>query len=264
MRPLHQDLFRMRMTRRLAGIWQLFLKHGSAEGVRRFSAGACFGRSSELGGWLGSSHPYDFKGRCLEPFASLGMRRKAIFIDRDGVINKARRDYVKSVDELEILPGAARALRLLRRAGYMLIVITNQSAVGRGIITRKRLSAIHEHLRRVLSPNGIAIDAIYYCPHRSDEGCTCRKPRPGLILKASAEHNIDLRNSWLIGDDETDIAAGKAVGCRTIMIHRNERLGLLKAAGQVTKSRIPGGPRGLESRRSTGLNAMGRVLMVKS
>jgi len=139
-------------------------------------------------------------------------------LDRDGVLNEDRDDYVKSIEEMRVVPGAGRALKRLRDAGYLCVLITNQSPVGRGIFTREWLAAMHEWLLDQLRAEGGGLDDIEYCPHRPDERCDCRKPRPGMLLRAIAKHGVDPRRSFMVGDKESDVAAGKAAGVRTIRI----------------------------------------------
>lgn len=146
------------------------------------------------------------------------MKRKAIFIDRDGVINYNRNDYVKSWQEFKFIPGAKKAIKRINETDWMLILITNQSPIGRGIFTKETLDNIHFKMLNELSAAGAHIDAIYFCPHKPDDGCDCRKPKPGLILRAADDYNIDLSESWMIGDSESDLKAGKAAGCKTIKV----------------------------------------------
>lgn len=148
----------------------------------------------------------------------------ALFLDRDGVINKHRSDYVKSVKEFEILPSVPYYLKQLRKLGFKLIVITNQSAVNRGLVSSEQLKIIHDYLVCELSRYGCSIDGIYYCPHRPDENCECRKPKTKLFIDAARKHNIDMSNSWIIGDNETDIEPGIKLGCNTIKIKTNGSL----------------------------------------
>lgn len=143
---------------------------------------------------------------------------RAVFLDRDGVLNRSllRRGLPHppdTVEELEILPGVKEALERLRAAGYLLIVVTNQPDLARGTQSRERLEAIHEALRERL-----ALDEIRVCPHDDADGCGCRKPLPGLLTEAAAQHGIDLAASWMVGDRWRDIDAGHAAGCRTILI----------------------------------------------
>ena len=159
---------------------------------------------------------------------------KAIFIDRDGVINVNRYDYVKSWDEFEYLPGAKDAIKLVNGTDRLLIVITNQSPIGRGIFTHETLNEIHKQLLKELSEHGCHIDAIYYCPHHPDDGCDCRKPKPGLILRAAKDLNIDLSTSWMLGDSDSDMAAGRAAGCQVIKVTPDRPL--LKIVQDILKT----------------------------
>lgn len=148
---------------------------------------------------------------------------KAVFFDRDGVINMERSDYVKTSDELEIFPNVADCIRILKKEGFLAVVITNQSAINRGKTTEEQLTKIHNAIQNHCENNGTKIDGFYYCPHRPDENCNCRKPKSGLLLKASHELNIDLKSSWLIGNDDSDIEAGLSVGCKSIkIVEQNE------------------------------------------
>jgi histidinol-phosphate phosphatase family protein len=149
---------------------------------------------------------------------------RAVFLDRDGVLNKKRDDYVKSVKELEILPEAGKKLSLLMQKGFKLIIVTNQSAVNRKIISKKELDEINSFLLKELEKSGCKIDAVYVCPHRPDEFCNCRKPKPGLLQQAAKDFGIDLRNSWIIGDCDSDIEAGISSGCRGARIETNSDL----------------------------------------
>jgi histidinol-phosphate phosphatase family protein len=157
---------------------------------------------------------------------------RAVFLDRDGVLTRERQDYVKTPDELEILPGLEAPLQEIQKWGFLIVIITNQSVIGRGLTTHREMSKIHEKLRRELARFGCTIDAIYYCPHRPDEGCDCRKPNPGLILKASNELGIDISRSWMIGDKEIDLEAAKRAGCHGIRVPTN-RAGLAEAVRQI-------------------------------
>lgn len=149
---------------------------------------------------------------------------KVVFLDRDGVINRNRKDYVKSREEFVLLPGAAEAIRKLNDASIPVVVVTNQSCVGRGIITEERLNDIHEYMRELLAERGARVDAIYYCPDAPFQDSDCRKPKEGMLLKAARELNIDLSGSWMLGDSETDMEAGKRAGCQTHLIHEGEPL----------------------------------------
>lgn len=145
-------------------------------------------------------------------------------MDRDGVINKHRPDYVKNIRELEILPGVSSHLSELRKLGFKLIIITNQSAVNRGLLSLEQLRLIHDFLIQELATYGCSIDGIFYCIHRPNENCSCRKPKTMMFLDAARQHKISLRQSWVIGDSETDVEAGKKIGCNTIKIDTNKSL----------------------------------------
>ena len=146
---------------------------------------------------------------------------KTVFVDRDGVINQERSDYVKSISELEIYPNVAKNIKLLKDAGFLVIVITNQSAVNRGIITHEMVSQIHDSIQDHLKKYGTFLDGFYYCPHTPNENCNCRKPKSGLLEKAILELNIDLNSSWMIGDSDSDIEAADSIGCKAIKINDN-------------------------------------------
>jgi len=146
---------------------------------------------------------------------------KTVFLDRDGVINQERSDYVKSISELEIYPNVAKNIKLLKDAGFLVIVITNQSAVNRGIITHEIVSQIHDSIQDHLKKYGTFLDGFYYCPHTPNENCNCRKPKPGLLQQAILELNIDLNSSWMIGDSDSDIEAADSIGCKAIKINDN-------------------------------------------
>lgn len=149
------------------------------------------------------------------------MLNRAVFLDRDGVINKKRDDYVKNVNEFVMLSDSPKAIKLLNDKNYLVIIITNQSSVNRGLLTREELDKIHKVMSQELEKNGAHVDAIYYCPHRPDENCSCRKPKTGMIEKAIQEYSISTRQSWLIGDSESDIMAAKQVGISGVKIETN-------------------------------------------
>lgn len=143
---------------------------------------------------------------------------KAVFLDRDGVINENRPDHVKSWHEFQFVPGALDALRALREAGWRVVVVTNQAIVHRNVVAREVVDDINQRMRETVEWHGGRIDAVLYCPHKPEEGCACRKPRPGLLLQAAAQFNLPLDQCYLVGDALTDIQAGRAVGCRSIMV----------------------------------------------
>mgnify|MGYP006106720615 FL=1 len=149
-------------------------------------------------------------------------KNKAIFLDRDGVINKNRDDYVKSTKELEIFSNIGKEILKLKMKGFLIIVITNQSVINREIITIRELEEIHSTIQKFLMKSKTSIDKFYFCPHRPDENCDCRKPKPGLILQAINEFSIDVSKSWMVGDSKTDIQAGEKAGCKTILLKKND------------------------------------------
>jgi D-glycero-D-manno-heptose 1,7-bisphosphate phosphatase len=145
-------------------------------------------------------------------------RKPAIFLDRDGVIVENRSDYVKSIAEVYILPGALAALAQAARLDARIVVVTNQSAVGRGLLSRAGLLAINAHVHAAIVAAGGRIDGWYFCPHRPDEGCPCRKPKPGMLLDAAADLDIDLPASVMVGDAISDILAGHAAGTQAVLV----------------------------------------------
>jgi len=140
-----------------------------------------------------------------------------VLLDRDGVINRNRDDYVKTVDEFVFLPGALEGLAKLKEAGITAVVISNQAGVGRGLIEPSVLERISREMLRAVAEHGGEIAGLYYCTHRKDEGCRCRKPEIGLLRKASEDLGFDLADAFLIGDAWSDIEAGHRAGCRTIL-----------------------------------------------
>jgi D-glycero-D-manno-heptose 1,7-bisphosphate phosphatase len=146
-------------------------------------------------------------------------KRRAVFIDRDGTLN-VEVNYLHRVADLALTPGAAEAVRALNQAGYLTIVVTNQAGIARGYYDEAALHTLHAHLAAVLATADAHLDAIYFCPHHPDFGvpCDCRKPAPGMLLRAAAEHDLDLGRCWLIGDTAGDIEAGRAAGCRTVLV----------------------------------------------
>jgi len=145
---------------------------------------------------------------------------RAAFLDRDGVINRKACEgkYVTRWEEMEVLPGVAKAIALLNQAGFRVIVVSNQRCVAKGLITVADLEALHRRLCEGLARAGARIDAIYYCPHETELLCWCRKPQPGMLLDAALEYGIDLGASWLIGDSKADIEAGCNAGCKTALL----------------------------------------------
>ncbi len=159
---------------------------------------------------------------------NLRHKQKAVFLDRDGTINKYK-GYISSSEDIELIDGSGEAVRRFNQLGYAVIVITNQAVIARGDCTFSQLREIHNTLETKLSEKGAFVNAIYFCPHHPDKGfegerieykipCDCRKPKPGLILQAAKDFNIDISASYMIGDDVTDICAGKNAGCKTVFL----------------------------------------------
>lgn len=159
---------------------------------------------------------------------NLENRQKAIFLDRDGTINKYV-GFLRNIDDFELIDGVAEAIRKINESGYLAIVVTNQSVIARGEVSFEELEEIHNKMETLLGKEGAYLDAIYYCPHHPHKGyegerpelkidCDCRKPKPGMLLKAAADFNIALSKSWIVGDGENDVKAGLNAGCRTALI----------------------------------------------
>lgn len=138
-------------------------------------------------------------------------------IDRDGTIN-VEKHYLSDPEQLELIPGAAAAIRRLNQAGWGVAVITNQSGVGRGYFGLDRLAQVHERLVSMLSAEGARVDGIYICPHAPDDDCACRKPLPGMVEQAVAELHFDPKKAVMIGDKEVDVELGLAVGAKTFLV----------------------------------------------
>jgi len=149
---------------------------------------------------------------------------RAVFLDRDGVINVKAPEgqYITRWEEFHFLPGVADAIARLNEARFSVIVVSNQRGVAKGCMTIAALEEIHRRMIEQLAASNVRIDAIYYCPHGADARCTCRKPAPGMLLQAAEDHRLDLRNSWIVGDSDSDILAGKNAGCRTVRIVRHD------------------------------------------
>lgn len=147
-------------------------------------------------------------------------RRPAIILDRDGVLNvkPPKACYITNWKQFEWIPGAIEAIRLLKESGHIVIIITNQAGIARGVMTQNDLEDIHRALREELAQNGTSIDAIYFCPHGWEEGCECRKPNPGMLFEAQKGFHLDLSRVLFIGDDIRDRQAGEAAGCQTLLV----------------------------------------------
>jgi D-glycero-D-manno-heptose 1,7-bisphosphate phosphatase len=146
------------------------------------------------------------------------MAHPAIFLDRDGVINANRADYVKHWAEFSFLPGTLAALRELATLGWRTVIITNQSAIGRGLVPQASVEQIHRQMIDAIHKAGGEIHGLFYCPHHPEDGCDCRKPKPGLLLQARAHLQIDLARSIFVGDAVSDLHAAQAVGCLPILV----------------------------------------------
>lgn len=159
-------------------------------------------------------------------------KQRAVFLDRDGTINKYV-GFVRRAEELELMPGVAQAIRAINQSGYLAIIVTNQPVIARGETNVAQLQEIHNKLETLLGQEGAYVDAIYYCPHHPNKGyageveelktaCNCRKPEAGLLYRAAEDYNIDLADSWMVGDDERDVKAGIKAGCKTVYLGLKE------------------------------------------
>ena len=171
---------------------------------------------------------------------NLKNKQRAIFLDRDGTINSYV-GFLRNIDDFKLLPGVAEAIREINRSGYLAIVVTNQPVIARGEVTWEQLREIHNKLETLLGEEGAYLDGIYVCPHHPHKGypgeipelkidCDCRKPKPGLLLRAAQDFNIDIAASWMVGDSENDMLAGQAAGCRCVKLETD---GDLRAAVQA-------------------------------
>lgn len=184
----------------------------------------------------------DFENGVVET-KNLKNKQKAIFLDRDGTINKYV-GFLRKPEELELLPGVAETIKKINHSGYLVVVVTNQPVIARGEVTWDSLEEIHNKMETELGKQGAYLDAIYFCPHHPHKGfegeiselkfdCDCRKPKPGMLLKAAEDFNIELSNSYMIGDSDSDVEAGKAAGCRnSIKIEEGD---LLKTVKEILK-----------------------------
>lgn len=166
---------------------------------------------------------------------NLKNKQKAIFLDRDGTLNKYV-GFLRNIEQFELIPGTEEAICKINESGYLAIVVTNQPVIARGEVSLEELEEIHNKMETLLGLKGAYVDAIYYCPHHPHKGyegerpeykikCECRKPKPGMLLKAAEDFNIDLSQSWMVGDGENDILAGIAAGCQTALVGGNEHFG---------------------------------------
>ena len=180
----------------------------------------------------------DYKNGVVQA-KNLRNKQKAIFLDRDGTINKYV-GFLRNIDDFELIDGVSDAIKRINQSGYLAIVVTNQPVIARGEVSWQELDEIHKKMETLLGKDGAYIDGIYICPHHPDKGfegerpeykfdCDCRKPKPGLLLQAAKDFNIDLSQSYMIGDSEQDVKAGDAAGVKaSVLLPRNEEKALLQ------------------------------------
>lgn len=165
-------------------------------------------------------------------------KQRAFFLDRDGTLNKYV-GFLRDIDDMKLLPGVAAAIKLINESGFLCIVITNQPVIARGEVTLEELEEIHNKMETELGKSGAYLDGIYFCPHHPHKGfrgevselkveCECRKPKPGMLLKAADDMNIDLKKSYMIGDSDSDVQAGEAAGCIGIKIEEGKLLEVIR------------------------------------
>lgn len=182
----------------------------------------------------------DFASGLIEA-KNLRRKQKAIFLDRDGTINKYV-GFLTDAGQFELIDGVSEAIKAINASGYLAVVVTNQPVIARGEVTLEELNGIHNKMETLLGNDGAYLDAIYYCPHHPHKGyagerpeykieCDCRKPKPGMLLKAAADLNVDLSASWMIGDGDNDVLAGQAAGCKTVKLENG--LDLYGAVKQI-------------------------------
>jgi histidinol-phosphate phosphatase family protein len=140
-----------------------------------------------------------------------------VFLDRDGVLNRDAWPTVLSASELQMLPRAAEAVALLHRTGWPVFIVTNKTAMGFGLLTPREHDAVMARVLAAIDQAGGKIEEVYHCPH-TGQACDCHKPKPGMLLRAAREHGLDLAKSWMVGDTHRDVGAGRAAGCRTILV----------------------------------------------
>ncbi len=144
-------------------------------------------------------------------------KRKAVFLDRDGTINKDK-GYTYKIEDFKFIDGSVSAIRMLNEAGFKVIVITGQSGIGRGYYTVYDMQRVHDHMLLELNKNGARVDKIYFCHHAPEDNCLCRKPSPAMIIKAMKDFRLDPNNCFMVGDKDEDVKAGKAAGCKSILV----------------------------------------------
>jgi D-glycero-D-manno-heptose 1,7-bisphosphate phosphatase len=151
-------------------------------------------------------------------------KNKAVFLDRDGTIN-VEKGYLHRIEDFDFIPGAPQAIKLLKDAGFLVIVVTNQSGIARGYYSVRSVSLLHRHMDVELARSGVSVDAYYVCPHHPHgtiekyaKACKCRKPLPGMLLNAAEKFSIDMERSYMIGDKAADVEAGLRAGCRSLLV----------------------------------------------
>jgi D-glycero-D-manno-heptose 1,7-bisphosphate phosphatase len=147
-------------------------------------------------------------------------KSKAVFLDRDGVINRKAPEgaYIRTWREIQLIPGAVRAVASLNGAGYKVFVVTNQRGIATSKVRIEDLLDIHYRIQQDFTRGGAVISEIYHCPHDTSANCCCRKPKPGMLQRAAQEHDVDLRGSWMVGDSISDVKAGENAGCRNVLL----------------------------------------------
>ena len=185
----------------------------------------------------------DYKNGVVEA-KNLCNRQKAIFLDRDGTINKYV-GFLRNIGDFELIEGVSEAIKLINQSGYLAIVVTNQPVIARGEVSWDELNEIHKKMATLLGKDGAYIDGLYICPHHPDKGfvgerpeykidCECRKPKPGLLLQAAKDFNIDLKESYMIGDSHRDVEAGENAGLKkSVKVEENKENALLEALKRI-------------------------------
>ncbi len=161
--------------------------------------------------------------------------KKMVVLDRDGVINQDSDEFIKSPDEWIPIPGSLEAIARLKRAGFLVVVATNQSGIARGLYDLDMLQAIHQKMHLLLAEKGASLDGIFYCPHGPDDGCDCRKPKSGLLHQILKQLDVDLQGVWLIGDSLRDLQAGLSCGMQPVLVRTG------KGSGTESKGQLPEG-----------------------
>lgn len=184
----------------------------------------------------------DYKNGTVQA-KNLSNKQKAVFLDRDGTINKYV-GFLRNIDDFELIEGVSEAIKKINQSGYLAIVVTNQPVIARGEVSWEELNEIHKKMATLLGKDGAYVDATYICPHHPDNGfegerpeykidCDCRKPKPGLLLQAAKDFNIDLSQSIMIGDSDRDVEAGEAAGCKSVKVEQNREMSLLESIKSI-------------------------------